>query len=110
MKNISLKRFMMAFSILAVLSTAAWADDMSGMAMSTPAVSQPTVQSTPAAKKKSKKAQKKKNTKVVWVCPMGDYSGPQTKDGKCPKCGMNLVKEEVPADSTPTASTGSGGM
>ena len=26
----------------------------------------------------------------VYSCPMGDYKGPQTKDGKCPKCGMNL--------------------
>ena len=28
-----------------------------------------------------------------YVCPMGDYSGPRTKDGRCPKCGMNLQKK-----------------
>jgi hypothetical protein len=26
---------------------------------------------------------------------MGDYSGPKTKDGKCPKCGMDLVKKKA---------------
>lgn len=26
----------------------------------------------------------------VYACSMGDYSGPQTKDGRCPKCGMKL--------------------
>lgn len=29
----------------------------------------------------------------VYVCPMGDYSGPRTGDGRCPKCGMNLQKK-----------------
>ena len=38
---------------------------------------------------------RKKSTKEVWVCPMGDYSGPKTADGKCPKCGMDLVKTET---------------
>lgn len=27
---------------------------------------------------------------AVYACSMGDYSGPQTKDGRCPKCGMKL--------------------
>lgn len=27
---------------------------------------------------------------AVYVCPMGEYSGPKTKDGRCPKCGMAL--------------------
>lgn len=31
---------------------------------------------------------------AVWVCPMGDYSGPKTADGKCPKCGMDLVQKK----------------
>ncbi|MEK6646905.1 MAG: YHS domain-containing protein [Candidatus Firestonebacteria bacterium] len=31
----------------------------------------------------------------VWVCSMKDYEGPNTKDGKCPKCGMKLVKKAV---------------
>ena len=26
----------------------------------------------------------------VYVCSMGCYKGPNTKDGRCPKCGMNL--------------------
>ncbi|OGR91376.1 MAG: hypothetical protein A2V88_16845 [Elusimicrobia bacterium RBG_16_66_12] len=30
----------------------------------------------------------------VFVCPMGDYSGPKTADGRCPKCGMNLVEKK----------------
>lgn len=28
---------------------------------------------------------------AVYVCPMGDFEG-SDKPGKCPKCGMNLVK------------------
>ena len=30
----------------------------------------------------------------TWVCPMGDYSGPKTADGKCPKCGMDLMEKK----------------
>ncbi|MBI2069489.1 MAG: hypothetical protein HYT79_02725 [Elusimicrobia bacterium] len=30
--------------------------------------------------------------KAAYACPMGDYSGVQTKDSRCPKCGMNLEK------------------
>lgn len=26
----------------------------------------------------------------VYSCSMGDYAGPMTKDGRCPKCGMAL--------------------
>ena len=26
----------------------------------------------------------------VYACSMGDYAGPMTKDGRCPKCGMSL--------------------
>ncbi|MBI5882071.1 MAG: hypothetical protein HZB91_03085 [Elusimicrobia bacterium] len=29
----------------------------------------------------------------VYVCSMGCYKGPKTKDGRCPKCGMNLEKQ-----------------
>jgi len=29
----------------------------------------------------------------IYVCPMGDYRGSKTKDGHCPKCGMELRKE-----------------
>ncbi|MEK6646902.1 MAG: YHS domain-containing protein [Candidatus Firestonebacteria bacterium] len=31
----------------------------------------------------------------VWVCPMKHYEGPNTKDGKCPKCGMKLEKKAI---------------
>lgn len=31
---------------------------------------------------------------AVFVCPMGDYSGPRTPDGRCPKCGMNLTEKK----------------
>ncbi len=77
--------------------TTVWADDMAPAAGSA-AVSQPAASSTPAMKmKKAKKAKKmaaKKETAATWVCPMGDYSGPKTKDGKCPTCGMDLVEKK----------------
>ncbi|MBI4425833.1 MAG: hypothetical protein HY554_19035 [Elusimicrobia bacterium] len=31
---------------------------------------------------------------ATYVCAMGDYSGPMTKDGRCPKCGMTLQKKQ----------------
>ena len=72
------------------------ADDM-GMkdGMSTPGMSTtPTAKAT--VKKKASKAKKLKKPVVqsTWVCPMGDYSGPKTADGKCPKCGMDLVEKK----------------
>lgn len=30
---------------------------------------------------------------AVYACPMGDYRGPMTQDGRCPKCGMKLQKQ-----------------
>lgn len=30
----------------------------------------------------------------VYVCPMGNFEGPMTTDGKCPKCGMALRRKE----------------
>jgi hypothetical protein len=55
----------------------------------------------PAAQKtKSKKAKGKTSAKKtkkpkadVYICSMGDYEGPLTKDGRCPKCGMQLHKK-----------------
>ena len=38
--------------------------------------------------------QKQEAVQAVFVCPMGDYSGPKTQDGHCPKCGMNLVEKK----------------
>jgi len=52
---------------------------------------------TMKAKVKVKKAKKKPSkvaAQAVWVCPMGDYSGPKTADGKCPKCGMDLTEKK----------------
>ncbi|MCR4295823.1 MAG: hypothetical protein NUW21_09835 [Elusimicrobia bacterium] len=31
---------------------------------------------------------------AVYACSMGDYSGPRTKDGRCPKCGMALTLKQ----------------
>ncbi|OGS05409.1 MAG: hypothetical protein A3G41_04445 [Elusimicrobia bacterium RIFCSPLOWO2_12_FULL_59_9] len=31
---------------------------------------------------------------AVYACPMGDYRGPMTSDGRCPKCGMTLQKQQ----------------
>ena len=70
-----------------------WADEAS----KTEGVSTPVASSTPAVKQKTKKGKKKTMKKVaqsVWACPMGDYSGPKTADGKCPKCGMDLVEKK----------------
>ncbi len=38
------------------------------------------------------KTKTKKVDKGIWVCPMGDYKGPKTADGKCPTCKMDLEK------------------
>jgi hypothetical protein len=72
-----------------------WADTStdSGAGMSTPGMNA-TPMATPAAKAKKSKKSKKKMVQSVWVCPMGDYSGPKTADGKCPKCGMDLVEKK----------------
>lgn len=76
-----------------------WADDSMGntAGTSTPGMSSAPA-ATPGAKakkaKKAKKTAKKKEAAAVWVCPMGDYSGPKTADGKCPKCGMDLVEKK----------------
>lgn len=31
---------------------------------------------------------------AVFICTMGDYSGPRTPDGRCPKCGMKLIEKK----------------
>ena len=31
--------------------------------------------------------------KPVYACPKGCYKGAKTKDGRCPKCGMDLKKQ-----------------
>lgn len=89
---------LMIVAVLLLSVQSVWADDSMGNAagMSTPGMSAAPA-TTPAAKaKKAKKAKKavKKETQAAWVCPMGDYSGPKTADGKCPKCGMDLVEKK----------------
>ena len=69
------------------------------------AVSTPATQGTPAPKAKharkataAKKAKSEKkseaaqedSTQYVWVCAMCEFTS--TKPGKCPTCGMDLVK------------------
>ena len=79
--------------LMLLTAAAVWADDMGNMGMSTPAaVASPSAPGTPVVKaKKAKKKAKKPAAQEVWVCPMGDYSGPKTADGKCPNCKMDLV-------------------
>jgi len=79
--------------VLAVQSV--WADSSTGSST----IASSTPMATPVVKVKTKKKAKKQAMKTVWVCPMGDYSGPKTNDGKCPNCKMDLVKKEVPVDS-----------
>jgi hypothetical protein len=58
---------------------------------------------TPVSKASVKKAKKTKKVvaaktatvAAVYVCPMGHYTG--DKPGKCPICGMDLVKKEATA-------------
>ncbi|MBI5622732.1 MAG: hypothetical protein HY924_03030 [Elusimicrobia bacterium] len=53
-------------------------------------------QAAPAAEK----AGAKKVAPVVkeeYSCAMGDYRGPRTSDGRCPKCGMALQKVQQEA-------------
>ena len=88
--------FGMVTVLLALSGASVWADGAAPAAGSA-AVSQPAAAAAPAVKvKKAKKAKKaaSKAAKSVWVCPMGDYSGAKTKDGKCPTCGMDLVEKK----------------
>lgn len=31
---------------------------------------------------------------AVYICHMGDYTGPRTSNGRCPKCGMDLMEKK----------------
>ena len=87
--NKTLKLGLMAAAVV-LAGTFAQADEAQSTASSMSA------QATPAAKAKKVKKHKKagKEAKDTWICPMGDYSGSKTADGKCPKCGMDLVKQQ----------------
>jgi len=55
----------------------------------------------PAPKKeKPGAAEEKAQTKVVWTCGMAGHpefdEANTPADGKCPQCGMKLVKKEIP--------------
>lgn len=95
MRKIIRRGILMAATV-ALAATFAQADEAKPAGTTTPGVSQSVVSATPTAKtKKAKKIRKTaKEAKDNWVCPMGDYSGSKTADGKCPKCGMDLVKQE----------------
>jgi transposase-like protein len=47
---------------------------------------------TPVSKAKKAKVAKKKASKDVWICPMCNTTS--DKAGKCPQCGMDMVKEK----------------
>ena len=46
-----------------------------------------------ASGQKKEKAAQGQTKEDTYVCTMGCYKGPKTKDGRCPKCGMNLEKQ-----------------
>ncbi len=74
-----------------------WADStgtLTGMSTTVAVATPATKPSSKAKAKKTKKKSVKPAAQAVWVCPMGDYSGPKTADGKCPKCGMDLVEKK----------------
>ena len=86
-------------AVLLIAVSTVWADEMGKK----DEVATPTTNTTPVAKHKSKASVSghKKKTKVsskkaasVWYCSMGDYTGPKTADGKCPKCGMDLIEKK----------------
>ncbi len=89
---------LMGAALLATVATV-WADDMgkkegavTPTANTTPVVKHKAKVS--AAKLKKSKAVSKKEKQSVWYCSMGDYTGPKTADGKCPKCGMDLIEKK----------------
>jgi hypothetical protein len=95
-------RSLLLIPVLLVLTSAlSWAADAAPVTSSQPAAVTTPAAKAPSASKKKKAAK----AKYVWVCPMGDYTG--TKPGKCPNCGMDLVKQKV-TDSKPATTTGSG--
>jgi len=86
-------------AVLLLAVQAVRADSTTGASgMVTPeAAAAPVATPTVKAKAKVKKAKKKAakvTAQAVWVCSMGDYSGPKTADGKCPKCGMDLTEKK----------------
>jgi len=53
----------------------------------------------------SAKTKAKAKMKTVYVCPMKEHPRQFSKPGKCPLCGMNLVKKQVPVKSAPAKKT-----
>ncbi|OGF53492.1 MAG: hypothetical protein A2452_06720 [Candidatus Firestonebacteria bacterium RIFOXYC2_FULL_39_67] len=48
---------------------------------------------------------------MQYVCPMRDYKGDKTVDGRCPKCGMSLEEyvDKSPKTQIPGGHGGSSG-
>jgi len=71
-------------------------------------MAKPTVVSTPTVKAKKSKVAKPKTVKDSYICPMCHIKS--DKPGKCPQCGMDMVKEKpanqktAPKESKPQAS------
>jgi|GEM_PF-2495701 membrane protease subunit (stomatin/prohibitin family) len=97
----------LALALALAPAAAAWADDMKGMDMSqgmamgaTPAAGgvSPSAQAKVKPPKKSKpKPAAKEEAQETWTCVMH----PEIHlhhPGKCPKCGMDLVKEAKAPD------------
>lgn len=78
-----MKRTIALFALLFTFAMGVALAEEASAPVSTPA---------PKASKPAKKAKAKPAAKEVWVCPMGDYKGPKTADGKCPNCKMDLEK------------------
>jgi len=104
MKKKMMFKVLMAAGTLSLASWALAADNgdmgkMDGMDHGTVSAAKP----TPVSKASVKKAKKTKKVvaaktpaeAAVYVCPMGHYTG--NKPGKCPVCGMDLVKKEANA-------------
>jgi hypothetical protein len=88
-----MKLRILLFTALLTLPLAAMAQDAPVGATTTAAAK--TVTSVKAKKPKAKKPAKQVAAKKEhWVCPMHDgYESDHP--GKCKKCGMDLVKEEI---------------
>ena len=89
---------MMGLALALAPAAAALADPMAGMDMSKPMASTATAK-TPAKAKPAKKAKPaaKAEAKQYWTCSMHPEIH-LDHPGKCPKCGMDLVKEAKAQD------------
>lgn len=103
MKNLY-KSVIIMTGVFLLAANISWADETAPANGS----SQP-AQATPAPKAKSMKVSKKKarktpaaaaKEKYIWVCTMCDYKS--DKPGKCPYCGMEMVKQKATGEKPKT--------